>query len=70
MSPFFSPSITFRGATNDRVTVRSFLDISLIASIASHLAYWADEDVSHFIISQLLARQRIVVPQRFRSSSE
>ena len=40
---------------------RSFLDISLIASIASHLAYWADEDVSHFMISQLLARQRIVL---------
>lgn len=61
---------TFRGVISDRVTFRSFLDISLIASIASHLAYWADEDVSHFIISQLLARQRIVVPQRFRSSSE
>ena len=35
-------------------------DISLIASIASHLSYWADEDVSHFIISQLLARQRVL----------
>lgn len=62
--------VSSRGVTNDRVTFRSFLDISLIASIASHLAYWADEDVSHFIISQLLARQRIVVPQRIRSSSE
>lgn len=40
---------------------RSFLDISLIASIASHLAYWSDEDVSHFIISQLLARQRVII---------
>ncbi|KAF2802055.1 DDHD-domain-containing protein [Mytilinidion resinicola] len=27
-------------------------------SIASHLTYWADEDVGHFIISQLLARHR------------
>jgi hypothetical protein len=34
-------------------------DISLLASIASHLSYWADEDVSHFMISQLLARHRI-----------
>ncbi|KAG5304050.1 DDHD domain-containing protein [Histoplasma capsulatum G186AR] len=31
-------------------------DISLIASIASHLSYWADEDVSHFMLSQLLSR--------------
>ncbi|KAI9885766.1 MAG: hypothetical protein M1823_002444 [Watsoniomyces obsoletus] len=35
-------------------------DISLIASIASHLSYWGDEDVSHFMISQLLARHRIL----------
>ncbi|KAI5776172.1 DDHD domain-containing protein [Geopyxis carbonaria] len=35
-------------------------DISLIASIASHLSYWGDEDVNHFIISQILSRQRIM----------
>ncbi|KAF2753594.1 DDHD-domain-containing protein [Pseudovirgaria hyperparasitica] len=35
-------------------------DISLIASIASHLSYWADEDVSHFTLSQLLSRQRVL----------
>ncbi|KAF2452280.1 DDHD domain-containing protein [Lineolata rhizophorae] len=35
-------------------------DISLLASIASHLSYWADEDVSHFIISQLLSRHRVI----------
>ncbi|KAF1979978.1 DDHD-domain-containing protein [Bimuria novae-zelandiae CBS 107.79] len=34
-------------------------DISLLASIASHLSYWADEDVAHFMISQLLARHRV-----------
>ncbi|KAI5293478.1 hypothetical protein KEM52_005496, partial [Ascosphaera acerosa] len=34
-------------------------DISLIASIASHLSYWSDEDVSHFIMSQLLSRSHI-----------
>ncbi|KAI9373132.1 DDHD domain-containing protein [Aspergillus egyptiacus] len=33
-------------------------DISLIASIASHLSYWSDEDVNHFILSQLLCRRR------------
>ncbi|KAI5363710.1 putative DDHD domain, alpha/Beta hydrolase [Septoria linicola] len=35
-------------------------DINLIAAIASHLSYWSDEDVSHFIISQLLSRHRVV----------
>lgn len=39
---------------------RGVFDISLIASIASHLSYWADEDVSHFMISQLLSRQRVM----------
>ena len=52
---FLSPN------TKSTSSSRSFLDISLIASIASHLAYWSDEDVSHFIISQLLARQRVVI---------
>jgi len=33
-------------------------DISLLASIASHLGYWSDEDVNHFIISQILSRGR------------
>lgn len=42
-------------------------DINLIAAIASHLSYWSDEDVSHFIISQLLSRHRIV---RSASSGE
>ncbi|BDD60533.1 hypothetical protein MPDQ_001127 [Monascus purpureus] len=32
-------------------------DISLIASIASHLSYWADEDVNHFMLSQMLSRK-------------
>lgn len=34
-------------------------DINLIAAIASHLSYWSDEDVCHFIVSQLLSRHRI-----------
>jgi len=38
----------------------SILDISLISSITSHLAYWTDEDFSHFMVSQLLSRQRVM----------
>jgi hypothetical protein len=45
------------------LTQRQAFDISLLASIASHLAYWADEDVSHFMISQLLARHRVFKPK-------
>jgi len=46
-------------AARHRLTTRQAFDISLLASIASHMTYWADEDVSHFIISQLLARHRV-----------
>lgn len=42
------------------VVSRGVFDISLIASIASHLSYWGDEDVNHFVISQLLSRQRVM----------
>lgn len=38
-------------------------DINLIAAIASHLSYWSDEDVSHFVVSQLLSRHRVVRPR-------
>ena len=31
-------------------------DVSLLASIASHLSYWADEDVNHFIVGQVLSK--------------
>ncbi|KPM44652.1 hypothetical protein AK830_g1935 [Neonectria ditissima] len=33
----------------------SALDFNPIATIASHMGYWADEDVNHFILSQLLS---------------
>lgn len=33
-------------------------DISLLASIASHLSYWSDEDVNHFMVGQMLKRGR------------
>ncbi|KAF2640104.1 DDHD-domain-containing protein [Massarina eburnea CBS 473.64] len=52
--------------TNGRVDYsiqEGAFDISLLASIASHLSYWVDEDVSHFMISQLLARHRVFKTQ-------
>jgi hypothetical protein len=45
-------------------------DINLIAAIASHLSYWSDEDVSHFIISQLLSRHRIIRPSQERDGGK
>lgn len=39
-------------------------DINLLAAIASHLSYWGDEDVGHFLISQLLSRQRVLRDKR------
>lgn len=36
---------------------RSALDFNPINTIASHLQYWQDEDVIHFIVSQLLSRK-------------
>ncbi|KAK3332401.1 DDHD domain-containing protein [Cercophora scortea] len=33
----------------------SVLDFNPMNTIASHMCYWADEDVSHFILSQMLA---------------
>ena len=51
----FPSGVEMREDTNDWQA----FDISLLASIASHLSYWSDEDVSHFMISQLLARHRV-----------
>jgi hypothetical protein len=42
---------------NSYFYVRGAFDISLIASIASHLTYWGDEDVNHFMLSQMLSRK-------------
>lgn len=41
-------------ANNDS---RSVLDFNPINTIASHMAYWADEDVNHFVLSQLLSNR-------------
>ncbi|KAI1081374.1 DDHD domain-containing protein [Whalleya microplaca] len=35
----------------------SALDFNPINTIASHMSYWQDEDVTHFMISQLLSRR-------------
>lgn len=37
--------------------LRSVLDFNPINTIASHMAYWQDEDVSHFVMSQLLSNK-------------
>ena len=34
-------------------------DISLLASIASHLSYWADEDCTHFMVGQMLSKKGV-----------
>lgn len=38
----------------DYAIQEGMFDVSLLASIASHLSYWADLDVNHFMVSQLL----------------
>jgi len=38
-------------------TTRGAFDITFLAGIASHLAYWQDEDIGHFLMSQLLSKQ-------------
>ncbi|KAH6674148.1 DDHD domain-containing protein [Halenospora varia] len=45
----------------------SVLDFNPINTIASHLSYWGDEDVSHFIMSQLLSRHRPLALSEKRS---
>ncbi|KAF4977731.1 hypothetical protein FZEAL_5779 [Fusarium zealandicum] len=35
----------------------SVLDFNPINTIASHMGYWADEDVNHFVLSQLLSNR-------------
>ncbi|GKU01556.1 ddhd protein [Fusarium langsethiae] len=43
----------------------SVLDFNPINTIASHMAYWGDEDVNHFVLSQLLSNR-----SRFESNPE
>lgn len=47
--------------TNGRVDYHiqeGMFDVSLLASIASHLSYWADEDCTHFMLGQMLKKGR------------
>ncbi|CAL3971357.1 hypothetical protein PZA11_007864 [Diplocarpon coronariae] len=44
----------------------SVLDFNPINTIASHISYWADEDVSHFVMSQLLSRHRAALSTSVR----
>jgi hypothetical protein len=62
--PTSSPSValfSYQGIgsfrANSNISLRGAFDISLIASIASHLTYWGDEDVNHFMLSQMLSRK-------------
>lgn len=40
-----------------REKCRGALDFNPLSTIASHLQYWGDEDVAHFLMSQLLSRK-------------
>ncbi|KAI1363048.1 DDHD domain-containing protein [Xylaria arbuscula] len=55
----------------DYTIQESALDFNPMNTIASHLSYWQDEDVSHFICSQLLcnreARSRTYQPRQNRT---
>lgn len=45
--------------TNGRVDYHiqeGMFDVSLLASIASHLSYWSDEDCTHFMLGQMLKK--------------
>ncbi|KAK3934586.1 phospholipase DDHD2 [Diplogelasinospora grovesii] len=41
----------------------SVLDFNPMNTIASHMSYWADEDVSHFVLSQMLAGAKVRTPK-------
>ncbi|KAK3316740.1 DDHD domain-containing protein [Apodospora peruviana] len=41
----------------------SVLDFNPMNTIASHMSYWADEDVSHFVLSQMLAASKVHTPR-------
>lgn len=39
------------------MNLRGALDFNPLSTIASHLQYWGDEDIAHFLMSQLLSRK-------------
>ncbi|KAK1825763.1 phospholipase DDHD2 [Podospora conica] len=46
-----------RNGRVDYCIQESVLDFNPMNTIASHMGYWADEDVSHFILSQMLSNK-------------
>lgn len=52
-----------RRMANSLRLYRSVLDFNPINTIASHMSYWADEDVCHFILSQMLVSNRTKTPR-------
>ncbi|RYO88011.1 hypothetical protein DL766_004986 [Monosporascus sp. MC13-8B] len=53
----FKVRVLNRNGRVDYSIQESALDFNPMNTIASHLQYWQDEDVSHFIVSQLLSRK-------------
>lgn len=51
-----------RKRKTDSELSRSALDFNPLNTIASHMCYWADEDVSHFILSQMLSASKVRTP--------
>ena len=45
-----------RNGRIDYAIQEGVFDVSLLSSIASHLGYWSEEDVAHFILGQLLSK--------------
>lgn len=52
-----------RNGRVDYTIQESVLDFNPINTIASHMSYWSDEDVSHFILSQMLANKAPPTPR-------
>ncbi|KAF4342721.1 phospholipase mitochondrial [Fusarium beomiforme] len=48
----------------------SVLDFNPINTIASHMSYWADEDVNHFVLSQMLSNRSSVKKDEHKTPSK
>ncbi|KAM7199403.1 phospholipase DDHD2 [Naviculisporaceae sp. PSN 640] len=51
-----------RNGRVDYCIQESALDFNPLNTIACHMGYWADEDVSHFVLSQMLAASKVRTP--------
>jgi len=47
-----------RSGRIDFAIQESLIEFNPLSTFASHLMYWQDEDLSHFVASQLLSRRR------------